>query len=366
MTRAETPAARPKYRRITDSLRRGIRRGKWTAGDRLPTCRELTEQFGVTPMTVWRALDELEKEDLVYRVQGSGTYVSEPTESPETDLVGMIMQTAGDTFGRIYGQLLRQLGAAHRHAIATDIGGYDHPPEQRRAALQRFLDHGLNTLIVDGRTFTPFPLLRDWHRAGGQLTFLLRCETTLAFPDANQILSDWELGGRLVAEHLLGLGPRKLLVVSHAYPGAATPSLGPEYQYHWDMLRGIKSVLAAAGLSADGALRIVLDAPQTDADSEIRQALRDGYHGVFCLGDFRAPKVYAAAAAEGLKVGRDVAVCGYYNTPWVSSLHPQLTSVEIREDLLATTAAEAVENGWQGERVLVPPKLHERESTTDV
>jgi GntR family transcriptional regulator len=46
--------------------------------DRLPTERELAEQFGVTRMTVRRALDRLELEERVYRVQGAGTFVAEP------------------------------------------------------------------------------------------------------------------------------------------------------------------------------------------------------------------------------------------------------------------------------------------------
>lgn len=46
--------------------------------DRLPTEREVAEQLGVTRVTVRKALDELEKDQLVYRIQGAGTFVSDP------------------------------------------------------------------------------------------------------------------------------------------------------------------------------------------------------------------------------------------------------------------------------------------------
>lgn len=51
--------------------------------DRLPTERELAERFGISRMTVRRALDRLELEGRVYRVQGAGTFVA-PTSVTKT------------------------------------------------------------------------------------------------------------------------------------------------------------------------------------------------------------------------------------------------------------------------------------------
>jgi GntR family transcriptional regulator len=46
--------------------------------EKLPTERELTEQFSVSRLTVRQVLSRLESEGRVYRKQGSGTFVSEP------------------------------------------------------------------------------------------------------------------------------------------------------------------------------------------------------------------------------------------------------------------------------------------------
>jgi GntR family transcriptional regulator len=48
---------------------------------RLPAERDLAEELGVNRLTVRRALDELERDGLIYRVQGAGTFVSVPQVS---------------------------------------------------------------------------------------------------------------------------------------------------------------------------------------------------------------------------------------------------------------------------------------------
>jgi GntR family transcriptional regulator len=53
---------------------------------KLPTERELAEQFGVSRLTVRRVLDRLERDRLVYRVQGAGTFVNSPQISKSVEL----------------------------------------------------------------------------------------------------------------------------------------------------------------------------------------------------------------------------------------------------------------------------------------
>lgn len=65
------------YRQLKEHIARGIQTGHWAVGDRLPSEHELVGQFGVSRMTVNRALRELTTEGLITRVAGVGTFVAE-------------------------------------------------------------------------------------------------------------------------------------------------------------------------------------------------------------------------------------------------------------------------------------------------
>ncbi|MDW4901358.1 MULTISPECIES: GntR family transcriptional regulator [Streptomyces] len=70
------------YQRIVQDVRDRIRSGEWIAGTKLPSTRELAEEYGVAAGTVQRALTELRTAGLVYSHQGRGSFVaSTATES---------------------------------------------------------------------------------------------------------------------------------------------------------------------------------------------------------------------------------------------------------------------------------------------
>ncbi len=65
------------YETVKTSIQQRLAEGGWQPGVRLPSERELVQQFGCARMTVHRALRELEAEGLIERRQGSGSYVAE-------------------------------------------------------------------------------------------------------------------------------------------------------------------------------------------------------------------------------------------------------------------------------------------------
>lgn len=63
------------YERVLTGLRRRIENGELTG--QLPTRLKIAEEYGVTHMTVQRAIDMLKAEGLVYSVRGLGIFVGE-------------------------------------------------------------------------------------------------------------------------------------------------------------------------------------------------------------------------------------------------------------------------------------------------
>jgi GntR family transcriptional regulator, histidine utilization repressor len=68
----------PLYRQIQERIRRRIADGEWRPGRKIPSENELVGQWGVSRMTVHRALRELAQEGHLERVAGLGTFVAEP------------------------------------------------------------------------------------------------------------------------------------------------------------------------------------------------------------------------------------------------------------------------------------------------
>ena len=66
----------PVYRQLIDQVRTGIASGSLSAGDQLPTVRQLAVDLAINPNTVMRAYRELELGGLLETHQGTGTFIS--------------------------------------------------------------------------------------------------------------------------------------------------------------------------------------------------------------------------------------------------------------------------------------------------
>jgi GntR family histidine utilization transcriptional repressor len=64
------------YARVKQFLKEELAQGRWLPGALMPSDAELVARFGVSRMTVTRALRELQAEGLVERVQGVGTFAA--------------------------------------------------------------------------------------------------------------------------------------------------------------------------------------------------------------------------------------------------------------------------------------------------
>ena len=106
----------PRYHRIAESLRDRIREGDLTPGTRLDNQRALARSFGVTLMTLRQALELLERENLIARRHGLGTFVASP--SIDYDIL-QLRRFAGD------------LSAQGEHVTTRVVGSRVGPADRR-------------------------------------------------------------------------------------------------------------------------------------------------------------------------------------------------------------------------------------------
>ncbi|PIT83889.1 histidine utilization repressor [Limnohabitans sp. 15K] len=76
------------FQQIKDHIARQIQDGTLRAGDRLPSEHELVAQFGISRMTVNRALRELVAQGRIVRVAGVGSFVAE--KKPQSTLLQIV------------------------------------------------------------------------------------------------------------------------------------------------------------------------------------------------------------------------------------------------------------------------------------
>jgi GntR family transcriptional regulator len=95
----------PVYRQLIDQVRAGIASGTLTAGDQLPTVRQLAVDLAINPNTILRAYRELELGELLETQQGTGTFITQ--KKPHRDDVERERQLS-----QLVGEFLARAGAA--------------------------------------------------------------------------------------------------------------------------------------------------------------------------------------------------------------------------------------------------------------
>lgn len=74
----------PIYAQLIFQIKLAIVSGEYLPGERLASVRELAMDAGVNPNTMQRALQELEREGMVYTQRTSGRFVTEDTKVIES------------------------------------------------------------------------------------------------------------------------------------------------------------------------------------------------------------------------------------------------------------------------------------------
>lgn len=68
---------KPKYCKLAEIIKKKINDGEYSLGEKIPTEQKLMEKYKLSRDTVRKAINHLVKEKCLYKLQGSGTFVSE-------------------------------------------------------------------------------------------------------------------------------------------------------------------------------------------------------------------------------------------------------------------------------------------------
>src|SRR5438132_6910003 len=185
----------PRYHRIAEALREQIRVGELASGARLDNQRQLEESFGVTLMTLRQALELLEREHLITRRHGLGTFVAAP--SIDYDIL-QLRRFAGDLSAKGEHVATRLLGtrfaaADRRVAEALRLAG-----RPRVLVLERLRLVDEHPMSLQ-RSFLPSPLGDEVIRADLALTPLhqvLEFKLGVVITRASETVSAGRLGRR--------------------------------------------------------------------------------------------------------------------------------------------------------------------------
>ncbi|WP_028116648.1 substrate-binding domain-containing protein [Ferrimonas senticii] len=180
----------------------------------------------------------------------------------------------------------------------------------------------------------------------------------------DRILDDSELGGYLATKYLLDRGHRQIGILT-----------GPLAKYNSQhRLAGYHRALAEAGVTANDKAWVHSGNFSYEGGFEAMQSLLAQTHGsneavtaVFANNDLMAMGAARVAADYGLRIPQDLSLMGYDDIPGAQYFNPPLTTIAqpmqaLAEQAIAMLLARMAKPDCDGQRLLLPPSLVERDS----
>jgi GntR family transcriptional regulator len=219
--RIERDAYEPAYVQLADILRERIAEGEFHAGDRLPTEAELIRAYGLSPVTVRRAVKILVDEGAVTATPGRGTFVEAASIATASFDLRSFRALIADPAVKVRMLSVRVVPASGRVARMLELD-----PGDRVIAIRRLLHRDGRPVMFHRESLTYDPrrpvietelgvtALRDLFEGNGQvgpkrgrLTLLA---TTLRPPEAEHLQAAVGEAAFLLEHHFFGFDDRPL------------------------------------------------------------------------------------------------------------------------------------------------------------
>jgi DNA-binding LacI/PurR family transcriptional regulator len=208
-----------KFRSLAAELRREILAGRWTPGSKLPTDQEVAQWSGLSLTTVRRAFEDLVRQRLVVRRQGSGTFVTQPaTPARQRHSVGVLVPDTGQYYPRVLQGVEEALSA---NGARLQLSCYHYDADEEDRAIEFLLESGVDGLLL-------VPTLVDLPDPAGRVGRLMSLPVPVVLlerrlPDSGpadfseHVCSDHEGGAYDAVRHLAALGHHELALISRSH-----------------------------------------------------------------------------------------------------------------------------------------------------
>ncbi|MFF5610714.1 LacI family DNA-binding transcriptional regulator [Streptomyces cellulosae] len=330
-----------------------------------PTIHDVAREAGVSRGTVSRVLNgghyvsPAAAEAVNAAIRRTGYVVNRHARSLITgrsDSVGFLLTEPQERFFEDpnFNVLLRgctQALAAHDIPLLLMLAGTD--DERRRITRYITAGHVDGVLLVSSHSGDP---VAEELRAAG--VPLVACGKPIGLGSkVSYVAADDRDGARDMVRHLLGLGRRRIGVVTGPLdtPGGV------------ERLAGYREVLAEAGVEEDERLIVSGDYSRASGEAAAERLLAQApdVDAVFVASDLMAQGVLAALQRAGHRVPEDVAVGGFDDSPAAVAVSPALTTIRQPWDRISAEMVRVLLAQIGGEdtaAVILPTELVKRAS----
>lgn len=316
------PKKRAKYVEIIEGLRSDITSGRFQPGVRLPTESELVRRFAASRMTVVKAVQLLQREGVLVRRRGSGTYVAK--EPAKKGMVfGLLIPGLGKS--EIFESICR--GIANSPAAATHSLSWGHTPSlaKDQGELAEQLAKNFIEQRVSGVFFTPgydvssrdanSRVLRAFDEA--DIPVVLIDGYSIKYPEHRNydlVGLDNRRAGFIVTDHLIRQGGTRI-----AFFAAGSMAETVE-----DRISGYLAAQFERGLTISRE-RII----RGDAEDKVfvQKVLRSQkIDSIVCSNDYLAANLMHTLISLGVRIPKDIRIAGVDDIKYARLLPVPLTT----------------------------------------
>lgn len=311
-----------KYLDIVESLRNDLESGRYRPGARLPSEAELVRKFGVSRMTVVKAVQQLQQEGLLHRKPGSGSFAK--VEVPnEAGMFGLLIPDLGTTeiFEPICRGMMRS-PSIRSHALSW---GNALASSQHREAAEQLCQRYIEQKVA-GVFFAPleFNSRRDDVNARilkalskAHIPVVLLDRDVSAYPGRSEfdlVGLDNRRAGFVMTSHLAHQGGEHIAFLARVGSAETVES----------RVVGYREALYARGLSFSEQSVLRGDASDT---AFIQNAMkRARIDAIMCANDHTAANLMQTLISLGVRIPEDIRIAGVDDVKYASLLPIPLTT----------------------------------------